>query len=379
MATSATTPTLAGVVSRDRFIQVLAQSWSYLFLLMIFLFFSWQGTNFFSVANISQILVNSTLVMLMALGQTYVIVTSGIDLSIAWTVGLASVVSARVMRDLMNGAPLFGGSPVGLAPALIVGVMLGLLVTIIPGFVNGFLIARIKVPPFIATLGMYGIVRGIAFLLTDGQQVVSNLPVELREFLRAFGNGSLIYNVPGLGIRWFVQPVDLTPDQLRIVERWLPYPVLVTAVVVMVFGFVLSRTQFGRHTYAIGGSQDAAIRAGINVQRHLIMIYIISALAAGVAGLLYLARFTAGAPQAGEASLLDSVAAVVIGGTSLFGGAGKIRGAVIGALIIGLLKTGLVNLNIDSLWQFVVVGMVIIVAVVVNQAQALLERQRSHV
>lgn len=379
MATTATTPTQSGLVSRDRIIQVLAQSWSYLFLLMIFLFFSWRGTNFFSVANISQILVNSTLVMLMALGQTFVIVTSGIDLSIAWTVGLASVVSARVMRDLMNGAPLLGGAPIDLAPALLIGVVLGLLVTVIPGFVNGVLIARIRVPPFIATLGMYGIVRGIAFLLTDGQQVVSNLPVELREFLRAFGNGSLLYNIPGLGIRWFAQPVDLTPDQLRIVERWLPYPVLVTAVVVMVFGFVLSRTQFGRHTYAIGGSQDAAIRAGINVQRHLIMIYIISALAAGIAGLLYLARFTAGAPQAGEASLLDSVAAVVIGGTSLFGGAGKIRGAVVGALIIGLLKTGLVNLNIDSLWQFVVVGMVIIVAVVVNQAQALLERQKSHV
>ena len=378
MATTATTPAQSGVFTRDRLIQALAQSWSYLFLLIVFLFFSVQGTNFFTVGNISQILVNSTLVMLMALGQTYVIITSGIDLSIAWTVGLASVVGARVMRDLMNGAPLLGGTPTGLPVALLVGVVLGLGVTIIPGLVNGVLVARIKVPPFIATLGMYGIIRGIAFLLTDGQQVVSNLPVELREFLRAFGNGSLIYYIPGLGVRWFSQPLDLTPDQLRNVDRWLPYPVLVTAAVVVVFGFVLSRTQFGRHTYAIGGNEDAAIRSGINVQRHLILIYIISALAAGIAGLLYLARFTAGAPQAGEQQLLDSVAAVVIGGTSLFGGAGKIRGAVVGALIIGVLKTGLVNLNVDSLWQFVVVGLVIIVAVVVNQAQALLERQKGH-
>ena len=378
MATTATTPAQSGVFTRDRLIQALAQSWSYLFLIIVFLFFSVQGTNFFTVGNISQILVNSTLVMLMALGQTYVIITSGIDLSIAWTVGLASVVGARVMRDLMNGAPLLGGTPTGLPVALLVGVVLGLGVTIIPGLVNGVLVARIKVPPFIATLGMYGIIRGIAFLLTDGQQVVSNLPVELREFLRAFGNGSLIYYIPGLGVRWFSQPLDLTPDQLRNVDRWLPYPVLVTAAVVVVFGFVLSRTQFGRHTYAIGGNEDAAIRSGINVQRHLILIYIISALAAGIAGLLYLARFTAGAPQAGEKQLLDSVAAVVIGGTSLFGGAGKIRGAVVGALIIGVLKTGLVNLNVDSLWQFVVVGLVIIVAVVVNQAQALLERQKGH-
>ncbi len=378
MSKSAPPPTPSGAFSRDQIIQVLAQSWSYIFLLLVFLFFSLKGTNFFSVANISQILVNSTLVMLMALGQTYVIITSGIDLSIAWTVGLASVVGARVMRDLMNGAPLLGGAPMDLAPALIIGIFLGLLVTVIPGLVNGILVARVKVPPFIATLGMYGIVRGIAFLLTDGQQVVANLPVNLREFLREVGNGSLIYNIPGRGVSFFTQPTDLTPDQLRIVERWLPYPVLITAVVVVVFGFVLSRTKFGRHTYAIGGSEDAAIRSGINVQRHLILIYIISALAAGIAGLLYLARFTAGAPQAGEASLLDSVAAVVIGGTSLLGGAGKIRGAVVGALIIGVLKTGLVNLNVDSLWQFVVVGLVIIVAVIVNQAQALLERQKSH-
>ena len=378
MSKSAPSPTPSGAFSRDQIIQVLAQSWSYIFLLLVFLFFSFKGTNFFSVANISQILVNSTLVMLMALGQTYVIITSGIDLSIAWTVGLASVVGARVMRDLMNGAPLLGGAPMDLAPALIIGIFLGLLVTVIPGLVNGILVARVKVPPFIATLGMYGIVRGIAFLLTDGQQVVANLPVNLREFLREVGNGSLIYNIPGRGVSFFTQPTDLTPAQLRIVERWLPYPVLITAVVVVVFGFVLSRTQFGRHTYAIGGSEDAAIRSGINVQRHLILIYIISALAAGIAGLLYLARFTAGAPQAGEASLLDSVAAVVIGGTSLLGGAGKIRGAVVGALIIGVLKTGLVNLNVDSLWQFVVVGLVIIVAVIVNQAQALLERQKSH-
>lgn len=379
MATTATTPVQSGSQSRDRAIQFLAQSWSYLFLILVFVFFSVTGTNFFSVGNISQILVNSTLVMLMALGQTYVIITSGIDLSIAWTVGLASVVGARVMRDLMNGAPLLGGAPMSLPPALLIGIVLGLAVTVIPGLVNGILIARIKVPAFIATLGMYGIVRGIAFLLTDGQQVVSNLPVDLREFLRDFGNGSLLYRIPDIGFTWFVQPDDLSPIQLRNVERWLPYPVLVTAIVVVIFGFVLARTKFGRHTYAIGGSEDAAIRSGINVQRHLIMIYIISALAAGIAGLLYLARFTAGAPQAGEASLLDSVAAVVIGGTSLFGGAGKIRGAVVGALIIGVLKTGLVNLNVDSLWQFVVVGLVIIVAVIVNQAQALLERQKSHV
>ncbi len=225
---------------------------------------------------------------------------------------------------------------------------------------------------------MYGIVRGVAFLLTDGQQVVGNLPDTLREVLRSIGNGSLLYYVPTQGLTLFTRPTDLPPQVLRGVVQLLPYPVIVTAVVVVIFAFILGRTQFGRHTYAIGGNQDAAIRAGINVKRHLILIYVLSAFTAGIAGVLHSFRYTAGAPQAGEAALLQSVAAVVIGGTNLFGGEGKISGAVIGAVIIGVLQTGLVILNIDSIWQFIVVGIVIIVAVLVNQAQEALERLRSH-
>jgi ribose/xylose/arabinose/galactoside ABC-type transport system permease subunit len=223
---------------------------------------------------------------------------------------------------------------------------------------------------------MFGIVRGIAFLLTDGQQVVGNLSPALREAIGNIGNGSLLYNVPGVGLFWVNEPTGLATDQIRSMQSLLPYPVLATLAVLLIFGFVLGRTQFGRHTYAIGGNKDAAIRAGINLERHLIVIYMLSAFCAGVAGILHVFRFTAGAPQAGEAALLDSVAAVVIGGTNLFGGEGKVSGAVIGALIIGVLQTGLVILNINSLWQFVVVGIVIIVAVLVNQAQSLLERRK---
>ncbi len=365
--------------TRSTFIEVLARSWSYLFLLALFIFFSATGRGFFSVQNVANILVTSTLVILMAIGQTYVIITAGIDLSIGWTVGLASVIAARVMRDLVNGAPITGGVPMEPFPAIMLGVVLGLLVSLIPGLINGILIARIKVPPFIATLGMFGIIRGAAFLLTDGQQVVGNLPANLREVLTAFGNGSLLFNIPDRGLNLFVLPADITPEQLRGVQRLLPYPALVVGLVILIFGFILGRTQFGRHTFAIGGSQDAAIRSGINLRRHLILIYMLSAFTAGIAGVLHVFRFTAGSPLAGEARLLDSVAAVVIGGTSLFGGAGKISGAVVGALIIGILQTGLVILNIDPLWQFIVVGVIIIIAVLVNQAQALLERQRSNV
>lgn len=356
--------------TRTAALDVVAKSWAYLFLLVMVIFFSVTGTGFFSLNNFSNILVTSTLVALMAIGQTYVVVTSGIDLSIGWTVGLASVISARTMRDLVTGG-------MDVPPAILIGIVAALLVALIPGFINGILIARIKIPPFIATLGMFGIIRGAAFLLTDGQQVVGNLPDTLREVLRAIGNGSVAFFVPGQGIAWLQRPPDLPPEIIRGVAQLLPYPVIITAIVVVVFAFILGRTQFGRHTYAIGGNQEAALRAGINVRRHLILIYMLSAFTAGIAGVLHSFRYTAGAPQAGEAALLQSVAAVVIGGTNLFGGEGKISGAVIGALIIGVLQTGLVILNIDPLWQFIVVGVVIIVAVLVNQAQAALERLRS--
>lgn len=359
-------------MGRDRFIEFLAKNWSYLFLLAMVIFFSVTGTGFFSVRNFSTILVTSTLVMLMAIGQTYVVITAGIDLSIGWTVGLASVISARSMRDLVNG-----GADLGVA--IVIGIILGLLVSLIPGIVNGILVARVKVPPFIATLGMFGIIRGAAFLLTDGQQVVGSLPTELRSTLSVIGNGSLLYYIPSRGLTWFTLPEDLPPVELRTVSQLLPYPVLIAAIVVVIFGFILARTRFGRHTYVIGGSKEAAIRAGINVDRHLMIIYVLCAFTAGIAGVLHTFRYTAGAPQAGEAALLSSVAAVVIGGTSLFGGEGKVSGAVVGALIIAVLQTGLVILNIDPLWQFIVVGVVIIIAVLVNQAQAFLERLRTNV
>jgi len=359
-------------LSKDRVLDFVARSWAYIFLALMVIFFSITGRGFFSLANFANVLVTSTMVALMAIGQTYVVITAGIDLSIGWTVGLASVICARVMRDAVNG-----GTDVGLA--MLMGVGLALLVSIIPGIINGILIARIKVPPFIATLGMFGIVRGAAFLLTDGQQIIGNLPANLQESLRSIGSGSLLWYVPTQGLFVLSRPTELPPEISRGVAALLPYPVIITAIVVLIFAFVLGRTRFGRHTYAIGGNQDAAVRSGINIKKHLTLIYVLAAFTAGIAGVLHTFRFTAGAPNAAEAALLQSVAAVVIGGTNLFGGEGKISGAVIGALIINVLSNGLVILNINPLWQFVVVGVVIIVAVLVNQAQAALERLRTNV
>ncbi|MEZ4670039.1 MAG: ABC transporter permease [Anaerolineae bacterium] len=356
---------------RNQVLDFIVRNWSYIFLLLMIIVFSVTGRGFLTLANFSNVLVTSTMVALMAIGQTYVVVTAGIDLSIGWTVGLASVICARSMRDMVNG-----GMDVGLA--MIIGVVLALLVSLIPGFINGVLIARIKVPPFIATLGMFGIVRGAAFLLTDGQQIIGNLPTNLQDSLRSIGSGSLLWYIPEQALTLFNRPNDLPPAISRNVAGLLPYPVLITAGVVIVFGFIMARMRFGRHTYAIGGNQDASLRAGISLRRHLIWIYVISAFTAGIAGVLHTFRFTAGAPNAAEAALLQSVAAVVIGGTNLFGGEGTIRGAVIGALIINVLSNGLVIVNVNPLWQFIVVGVVIIVAVLVNQAQAALERLRTN-
>lgn len=353
----------------DNSLQLVIQIWPWIFLAGLILFFSISGTGFFSIRSFGSILTNTTLIMLMAIGQTYVIITAGIDLSIGWTVGLSSVFAAILMRDLAEG----GTDP---ELAILIGVIGGLLISIIPGLINGLLITKANIPPFIATIGMFGVVRGAALLLTDGQNVIGNIPAEVRESLRFIGNGSLIYYLPEQGISWFSQPENLEPAQLRTLERLLPYPVLIVAVIVIFFAFLLARTKFGRHTYAVGDNIEAARRAGINVDRHLIQIYVIAALCAGMAGVLHVFRFTAGSPVVGEPVLLESVAAVVIGGTSLFGGEGRISGTVVGALIIGVVKSGLVSMAVDSVWQFIVVGCIIILAVLVNQAQEVLENRQ---
>jgi ribose transport system permease protein len=152
----------------------------------------------------------------------------------------------------------------------------------------------------------------------------------------------------------------------------LPYPVVVTAFVVVWAIFLLHRTQFGRHTYAIGGSMDAAVRSGIPVDRQVILIYMLSAATSGIAGFLSTLRFTAGSAVIGDPLLLSSIAAVIIGGVSMFGGAGTVIGTVIGALIIAVLTTGLVMLNVDAFWQFIVVGTVVIVAVLIDQSRDLI-------
>jgi ribose/xylose/arabinose/galactoside ABC-type transport system permease subunit len=352
----------------QRYIIVLSRLWAWVFLGLMILFFATAvpifsgGATFFTLRNSQNILVAITPVLLLGLGQTFVIIGAGIDLSVGWVMSLASVLSAHAIRASYNaGVPLFFSVVLGFLAAVAGGALVGL--------VNGSIIAKLKVPAFIVTLGTSFIVRGVALLLAENTTVIG-LPPGIRDY----GNESLFYVIRGEGggLYFLRPPEELTGAMLRQMDRILPYPVIITAVVVAICFFLLRKTQFGRHTYAIGGSIEAALRTGIPVDRHIIKLYVLSSVTASIAGFLSTLRFTAGSAVIGDALLLSSIAAVIIGGVSLFGGAGSVIGTVIGALIIAVLTTGLVMLNVQAFWQFIVVGVVVIIAVLIDQSRDLI-------
>jgi ribose/xylose/arabinose/galactoside ABC-type transport system permease subunit len=345
----------------------LSRIWAWVFLGVMVLFFvvavpltTGGSVNFLTIRNSQNILVAIIPVLLLGLGQTFVIIAAGIDLSVGWVMSLASVLSALAIRGSFNaGFPLF--------PSVLAGLAAGVAGAALVGFVNGVIIAKLKVPAFIVTLGTSFIVRGVAYLMSENTTVIG-----LPSGIRAYGNDALIYFIGGQrGGLYFLHRPDVSGELLRRMDIVLPYPVVMTAFVVAWAMFLLHKTQFGRHTYAIGGSMDAAVRSGIPVDRHIIELYMLSAATSGIAGFLSTLRFTAGSAVIGDPLLLSSIAAVIIGGVSMFGGAGTVIGTVIGALIIAVLTTGLVMLNVDAFWQFIVVGTVVIVAVLIDQSRDL--------
>ncbi len=291
-----------------------------------------EGVSFlFNIYNIQSILVFATAPLLLALGQTFVIISAGIDLSLGFVMGLSSVIAAHASN-------YFAGA-LGLPPflAMILAILAAAAIAVVPGLVNGLLVSRLQIPPFIGTLGMYGVARGSAYLFAGGMTVAID-----NEWFSAIGNGR-VFGVPVL--------------------------VIITGVCCLVLHYMLSETRFGQHTYALGASKAAASRAGIDIKALTLRIYLLSAVMAGIAGAMYTGRFTAGAPQAGEPLLLDSIAAVVIGGASLFGGSGTIAGTIAGSLVIAVIQYGLVFIDVQPFWQFIAVGVVIIISVFVDQTQ----------
>ena len=299
-----------------------------LFLLVVA--FTIVTPDFLTVNNLVNILRQYSVLMILAVGQTLVIVSRGIDLSVASNAALSG--------SVMGVAYAYWAWP---EPA---SLLAGLAAGVAVGAFNGFVITRLDVPDFIATLGTFVAVRGIALLVTDG------LPVP--DFERAVEGRTLPGTISTLGV-----------------DSVLGMPLIAVVALICAFigGFILSRTRLGRSAYAIGGNTEAARMSGIKVERSKMWIYMISGLLAAVGGFMLTGRQASANALMGEGLELQSIAAVVIGGTNLFGGEGRMSGTVIGVLIIGVLSNGLSIAGVSEFWQRVVNGLIIVAVVALDQ------------
>jgi ribose transport system permease protein len=286
-----------------------------------------RPTQFASIFNFRNIVTDGATLLVMAVGMTYVLVAGGIDLSIGSVLVFSGVVAAEVIVAI-------GGPDAGWL-SITIGFVTGIFSGLAWGLINGYLIARLRLPALIVTLGTLGAALGAAQLLTNGVDV-RGVPLRLTEL----GVGT-IAGIPWLAIQ--------------------------AAIVTLVGGLVLRFTRFGQHTYAVGSNSEAVRRAGIDLERHLIKIYAIQGSLAGLAGLMSLARFSTTTIAGHSADNLNVIASVVLGGTSLFGGSGSILGTLVGVFIPAVLQNGFIIIGVQSFWQSIAVGIVLIAAVYVDQ------------
>jgi ribose transport system permease protein len=332
--------------------------WAFLVTMLLFFTVASQelnNVNFLTPRALQGIAIYTTQILLLGLGETLIIICAGIDLSVAWILGFSSVIAADIMKYMY-------GAGYGPLETIVLGVLGGVFVAVFPGLLNGVLVTRWNVPSFISTLAVGFVIEGVALLRSHGYPIADQPP-----YLGELGNNSIINWSPGNWFSWFKVPETSTVQQLQANIPLMPNVVFVTIIVTAICWFILAKTQFGQHLYAIGGNLEAAKRAGIPVNRTLIKVYIFSAVLAGIAGVLWTARFTSGAYNGGETTQMFSIAAVVIGGASLFGGEGTVVGTIVGALVIATIQYGLVVLGVENFYQYVVVGAVLILAVVVDQ------------
>lgn len=294
-------------------------------LIALIVFFTLASPNFFQFSNFVGILIATSVVGVLALGETFVIITAGIDLSIGTVMTLSAVMTGVVITNM--GLPV----PVGILAGVATGGLAGL--------ANGVLIARFKLPPFIATLGTLNVARGLALVISGLAPIYFTSTPEFNDAVMGSLLGSII---PGAAI---------------------PNIVLVLFGAAIVAAFILSRTVLGRYTYALGSNEEAARLSGVNVAAWKAAVYALGGLFAGLGGVLIAARVNSAQPSLGFGYELDAISAVVIGGTSLSGGEGSILGTVIGAFIISTLTNGLRIMSVPQEWQTVVTGVVVILAV----------------
>lgn len=280
----------------------------------------WVLTPYFlTLSNLLNIVEQSSVIAIIAAGMTFVIITAGIDLSVGSVLALSGVVMASLLQA---DVPL----PLAIAASLGSGFLCGML--------NGILITRGRLPPFISTLGMMSVARGAALLVTQGRPI-SGFSATFRQL----ASGEIFY---------------------------VPVPVLIMLIVYVVAGILLAKTSFGRHVYAIGGNEEAAVLSGVDVKKLKALVYGICGMLSGLAAAILTARLNSAQPIAGIMYELDAIAATVIGGTSLMGGEGTVFGTLVGALIMGVLRNGLNLLDVSSFVQQIVIGSVIILAVLID-------------
>jgi ribose/xylose/arabinose/galactoside ABC-type transport system permease subunit len=338
-------------------VAMLGRNWAFFFLVITLVVFSLTGKNFFALNNFQNIVNLATTSLLLACAETFVIITGGIDLSVGFVMGLSAVVATSTMQQLYAAH----WSP---AASILVGLVVGMAAALASGFAAGILISRYRVPPFIATLGTMGIAIGVTYHICGGFPVWY-LPPGLTDI----GNAYVFYFHPASGAwSFFSRPPGIAANQIKELVRLVPVSFLMIIVFLLVLWHLLKNTRFGQHTYAIGGSMDAAVRAGINTRGHLIAIYVLSAALAGLAGFVDIFQTGTGNFTTFGAQLeLFAIAAVIIGGASLFGGKGRVMATVVGVLMLKVLENGLNLSGVEPFYRYIAVGLILIVAVVIDQ------------
>ncbi len=306
---------------KERLGDIVAQAAAAGALVVVFVFLCFVSPVFFTSNNLINVVEQTTVTALIAIGMTFVIITAGIDLSVGSTAAISGVIGVSLIVNQGVSWPL----------AVIVGTLIGAVI----GLGNGVLITVANLNPFIATLGMMSVVRGLDYIATNGQ-VVFGVP----DSFGLLGSGKL------LGI---------------------PVPLILVIIIAILAHLLLSRTRLGRYTYALGSNREAARLSGIPVRKNLIAVYVILGILAGFGGMVASSRVYSGQPNFGLGLELDVIAAAVIGGASLFGGQGTILGTLIGAFLIALIHNGSVLLDINSFYQQVIIGAVIWLAVFWDQ------------
>lgn len=298
-------------------------------LLLLTLFSALNPGEFGTSANLSNIALDASILLVLAVGATYVLISGGVDLSIGSVLVFSSVASAKAMER-------YGSSG---ADAVIAGLAAALAAGALWGFINGFVITRLRVESIVVTLGTLGMALGFALMWSGGNDL-HGVPPDL---VYEFGLGNLALGIPNVAA--------------------------VAGAVALLFGIILAKTRFGRYTYSIGSNSEASRRAGIKVDRHLLKVYMLAGLLAGLAGFLSLARFGTTSISGHNLDNLHAITGVIIGGTSLFGGVGKMVGTVIGILIPAVLANGFVIAELTPYWQQVAVGAVLILAVYLDRTR----------